>query len=287
MLTAAHRPAMSTDAATAKAPRRRRRTRRQTVAMRWGGFGLAALALVGAFGALWTSGVATAAAQAVGHMALAVSGAAGFRVEEVLVAGRSAVDPALLLEAIGAGRGDPILGVDPAAARASLLALPWVRDAAVERRLPDTLFVHIEERSPLALWQHDGRFSLIDGAGRELPISTASTFPDLPMVVGGDAASVATELMTALGAVPEIAGRVDTAVRVGGRRWDLHLDGGVTVKLPEAGVAEALGRLAALQREDRLLDRDVVSIDLRLPDRLFIRSSTLSSARKSVPEEST
>ena len=64
---------------------------------------------------------------------------------------------------------------------------------------------------------------------------------------------------------------VHDAVLVADRRWDLHLENGVTIKLPEKGVKEALAQLVKLNAESRLLDRDVVVVDLRLPDRITVR----------------
>ena len=43
--------------------------------------------------------------------------------------------------------------------------------------------------------------------------------------------------------------------------------------MPETGVAPALERLVALDREKNLLARDIVAIDLRLPDRVTVRLS--------------
>ncbi|MCH7555160.1 MAG: cell division protein FtsQ, partial [Proteobacteria bacterium] len=56
-----------------------------------------------------------------------------------------------------------------------------------------------------------------------------------------------------------------------GRRWNLRLDNGVDVELPEAGINAAWRRLADIERRHRLLSRDITAIDLRLPDRLVVR----------------
>jgi cell division protein FtsQ len=61
------------------------------------------------------------------------------------------------------------------------------------------------------------------------------------------------------------------AVFVAGRRWDLHLENGVTVKLPEKDVSAALTQLVKLSAERQLLGRDVIVVDLRLPDRVTVR----------------
>ena len=54
------------------------------------------------------------------------------------------------------------------------------------------------------------------------------------------------------------------------RRWNLRLTNGLDVRLPEAGVEQALERLVALDREKKLLSRDITSVDLRLPDRVTV-----------------
>ena len=61
------------------------------------------------------------------------------------------------------------------------------------------------------------------------------------------------------------------AVRVGDRRWNLHMQNGVDVLLPEGHEAVALQRLATLQEGHDLLGRPLQVIDLRLPDRLVVR----------------
>src|SRR3546814_7175157 len=59
-----------------------------------------------------------------------------------------------------------------------------MQDARVSRRLPDTLVVDIVERTPAAIWQHNGKLSLIDKKGVVLEPVTVATMPDLPLVIG-------------------------------------------------------------------------------------------------------
>ncbi|GBD42382.1 Cell division protein FtsQ [bacterium HR39] len=88
---------------------------------------------------------------------------------------------------------------------------------------------------------------------------------DLPWLFGEDAPRAWPALQEALARHPELAPRVRAAVRVGGRRWNLLIDGRIEVRLPESDVADALGRLARLEAADRLLERAVVAVDLRHP----------------------
>lgn len=52
-------------------------------------------------------------------------------------------------------------------------------------------------------------------------------------------------------------------MRVGERRWDLMLDRGQVIRLPEQGADDALRRVMASQAREKLLDRDVSVVDMR------------------------
>src|SRR6185437_4952529 len=166
--------------------------------------------------------------------ALSTTAALGLVVSDIEVEGRTTTDTATILAALDAHAGTPILSVNPARAKQQLEALPWVRSAAIERRLPDTLYVRLVERTPLAVWQHDGKQELIDRDGTVIRVTDLSRFAKLPTVVGGDAARRgAAELIDELASQPDLAARVTALVRVGDRRWNVRIDNAIDVMLPE------------------------------------------------------
>src|SRR5262249_50716034 len=126
------------------------------------GLGLAVLA--GGGFAAWTYGAPFVAANKDRAGALAVDAGArlGLKLENLTVEGRVLTPREDLLSAIDADRGTPILAIDVARARAEIEKLPWVRAAKVERHLPDTVNVEIEERKAYALWQQGKRYTLVD-----------------------------------------------------------------------------------------------------------------------------
>ena len=233
-----------------------------------GGIGLVSLLAAGAVFSGFTGRASDHAFGAFDRMAAR----AGFAVRNVMVEGRINADPALLLDLIGMRQGDPILAFDPAAVRQRLEHVPWIRRASVERRLPDTIYVLLEERRPLALWQNVGRLSLIDSDGVTLTGERLERFRDLMLVVGEGAPAHAASLFALLQGEPSIGRRVEAATFAGDRRWDLKLDNGVIVRLPERDAGLALTRLAAAQAKARLLDRGYVAIDLRDGDRIVVEA---------------
>lgn len=199
------------------------------------------------------------------------SAAWGLAVEDITVEGRRHASGPALLAATGLSRGAPILGVPLAEVQARLEALPWIERATVHRRLPHHIHVIVTEREPFALWQRQGRFALIDRSGRVIVENDVAPFAGLPLVVGAGAAPVAAALLDELARFPEVSQRVTAAVRVAERRWNLRLASGADVLLPEGAEPAAIERLAALHRDAGLLDRGLVAIDMRLPDRLVLR----------------
>lgn len=228
-------------------------------------------ALAGSTWLAWSAGIPQRAAADTLNAMVGASARMGFVVRDVFVVGRGQTPKATLLDALAVKRGAPILAVDLEAARQRVQALPWVRHASVRRVLPDTLVVEIVERRPLALWQQDKKFALIDDQGQVILRDDVGPFSQLMVVVGEDAPANATALVRMLASEPDLMARVKAAVRVGGRRWNLHMSDGIDVKLPEQDPERAWQRLGDYQRKHRLLDKPVRVLDLRFDDRLVVR----------------
>jgi cell division protein FtsQ len=196
---------------------------------------------------------------------------AGLRVTDVVIEGRANTPEPLLRAALGVSIGDPILGFSVEMARQRVETLSWVEHATVERRLPGTVVVYLQERRPFAIWQNQGKFVLIDRDGQLVANQNLAEFHNLPLVVGPGAPAAAATLIDALTDRPDLQKRVTAAVRVGERRWNLRLNNGADVMLPEGHEAEAIDRLVQLQQQHALLDRPLAAIDMRLGDRLVVR----------------
>jgi cell division protein FtsQ len=235
--------------------------------------GTAVVILAGGFFAAASAGWVATGLELGKTKALSLTAAAGFSVEDVMVLGRDRTTVADILGALQVKRGAPILAASPIEAKVRLEALPWVRSAAVARLLPDTIAVEITERKPMALWQHGGKFELIDEEGKMLPVEQLGQFSSLPVLVGEGAPEAGAELLAMLAEEPALRDRVAASVRVSDRRWNLRMDNGIDVELPEENAETAWRELARLERTYGLLERDIRRVDLRLPDRMVLQSA--------------
>jgi cell division protein FtsQ len=236
---------------------------------------------------------------------------AGAYVKHISVDGRQHTSRQDVLEAIGVlDQHTPIIALNAHAARQRLEKLPWVQQANVRIDYAGSVFVALQERIPVALWQRHSDFVLLDETGVviEDDITKAA---NLPIIVGADAPQKVSDFLNLLRAVPEIAPRVQAGVRVGClqgkqaaallpsqsqknvvierlafcRRWTLRLDNmttGTDVYLPADQPEQALKRLIALDHTHNILSRDIKVIDLRYKRKVILQPNAPSG--DSTPE---
>ena len=228
------------------------------------------VAVLGGSGWMWRSGLLDDCYRQAKTAAIAVSAHAGFRLREVLLVGREQVSREAVLAASELELGSPTLGLDAERISAKLERNRWIRRARVSTRLPDAVFIEIEERRPFALWQRDGRLRLIDHEGEVITDRQLYRYAHLPLVVARSEPERARPVLEMLGREPDLARRVRALIEVGGRRWNIRIDNGIDVRLPEAEPAAAWGELAQLDRRHALLARRISTIDLRIPSRIVV-----------------
>jgi len=203
----------------------------------------------------------------------ALANSAGFRITTVAIGGRKQLSQDEVLAIGGVSGRSSLLFLDAASVREKLKANPWISEATVLKLYPDQLKIDIVERSAFAIWQLDGRLSVISDDGAVLESYVSQRFLSLPLVVGKGAQAHAREFLALLARYPRVNSLTRAAVYVGERRWNLRLKDGLDIKLPENDVGNALATLSTLDRDEHLFSRDIVAVDMRLPDRLTVQLS--------------
>ncbi|MCX7318701.1 MAG: FtsQ-type POTRA domain-containing protein [Hyphomicrobiales bacterium] len=203
----------------------------------------------------------------------AAANAAGFRISSVVLNGRKQLTQDEILAIGGINGRSSLLFLDAAAVRDKLKANAWIADANVMKLYPDRLQIDVTERNAFALWQEEGKLAVIADDGAVLENYVPARFVKLPLVVGKGADSQAKDFIALLDRYPQVRAVTKAAIYVGERRWNLRINDNLDVRLPENDVGNALATLSKLDREERLFSRDIVAIDMRLPDRLTVRLS--------------
>jgi cell division protein FtsQ len=199
--------------------------------------------------------------------------AAGFRIVSIALAGNHHVTREEVIATAGITGTTSLVFLDVEQTRERLKTNPWIADATVLKLYPGELQIGIKEREAFALWQKDGQVSVIADDGIVLEPYVAPRLVQLPLVVGSGAQTRAKEFLALLDRFPAMHDFVRASVLVGERRWNLRLKNGIDVLLPETEVAAALEKFVALDRDKNLVTRAIVTIDLRLADRVTVRLS--------------
>lgn len=204
----------------------------------------------------------------------------GFAVEQVNIQGNYFTSEIDVLGVIGLDGDTSIIGYNVDTIRDELQTLPWVKFASVQKIYPDQLNITLTEHQPIALWQYNGEVNIIDKDGNII-LPYRSNFKDyLPLIVGRGAQNNAKTLFAAMEQFQNVKDRVKAYIRIGDRRWDLVLDNGVRIKLPEDNYEKRLSQMIDIDKKENLLSRDILSVDLRLDDRVTVKLSDAALKRR-------
>ncbi|WP_454644323.1 cell division protein FtsQ/DivIB [Bradyrhizobium liaoningense] len=238
------------------------------------GLGMTVLLLIGSCGfGIVKGGHLQDFVTAVSDARNALANSAGFRITSVVINGRKQLTQDEILAIGGVSGRSSLLFLDAEAVRDKLKANPWIADATVLKLYPGQLMIELTERKAFALWQEAGRLSVIADDGAVLEPYVSRRFLSLPLVVGKGADTQARDFLALLARYPQVNSVTKAAIFVGERRWNLRLKDGLDIRLPEQDVGNALAMLSKLDKDDRLFSRDIVAVDMRLPDRLVVQLS--------------
>lgn len=227
-------------------------------------------------GALFASGVIGRSFHAIGRGIDTISAEAGFGISEIHITGNRRTPYNQVLEVLAMQPGQSIFSADLWSAQRKLAALEWIASAEIHRRYPDAIFVTLVEKRPFALWQAppdahgDAPIWVVERNGRLITSHEVEKFRRLPKLVGAAAPENAADMVDAVRTHRAIAARIAAYARMGQRRWNLILDDGVTVQLPETGWQKELDALEQLIIDKGILERDITQIDLRSPTHYFL-----------------
>jgi cell division protein FtsQ len=204
--------------------------------------------------------------------------ALGFGVDMVTIVGSRGLNETEVLAATRITDRNSLLFLDLGEVRDRLRQIPLVKEVSVRKLYPDRLLIEITEREPFAIWQKDGKLLVVATDGTPIQELNDQRFTDLPFVVGKGANARVGEFLKIVDSAGDLRSRIRAGILVGERRWTLKMTTGLDVKLPENDPEEAIAQFARLARESRLLDKALVSIDLRAPGRMYARLTEEAAA---------
>ena len=204
----------------------------------------------------------------------------GFGLDSITIVGSRGLYETEILATAGISERNSLPFLDIAEVRDRLREIPLIKEVSVRKLYPDRLLIEITEREPFAIWQKEGKLLVVATDGTPIQELQDQRFTDLPFVVGQGANNRVGEFLKIMDAAGDLRSRIRAGILVSERRWTLKMTTGLDVKLPENDPEGAIAQFARVARESRLLDKDLVSIDLRVPGRMYARLTEEAAAAR-------
>ncbi|QIT35956.1 cell division protein FtsQ/DivIB [Wolbachia endosymbiont of Brugia pahangi] len=192
----------------------------------------------------------------------------GFSIDEVVVNGNKFTNEKDILNLVN--KTQPIIYISPSKLADSIQSVSkWIKHVRIHRILPNTLYINVDEHKPFALWKDNNKTSVIDSEGKVI----VDDYPtdNFIVITGQNALSNLKFIKDILESKTQLSDHISSCVYVENRRWNIILDNGSTVKLPEDDPHSAWNYLNHLQNTTDFTFSDWSIIDMRIIDKIFIK----------------
>ena len=202
------------------------------------------------------------------------------KLKEIHLIGRENISKELIIQELGLNSQTSMISINLKSLNEKLQAIKWVKSSIIERRLPDTIIIKLEEYKPFALLQVNDGHIVISSDGKRI-IKDNGKFSYLPVINGNGSEKHASKMLDILSSEPYLFHQVWAISFIGKRRWDVSLRSGIKIKLPEQNPLAAWTKLSEIDRLEAILSREFDVIDMRKSDHLVLTPSSRYNPERS------
>lgn len=198
-----------------------------------------------------------------------------FMIERMYLQGVTSASDAALRKILAFDLPVSSFKLDLETLKAAIEDVEAVESAVLMVRTDGTLDIGIVERVPVLIWRHETGLMLLDKSGALSGRMTSRLQrADLPLTAGAGVQDNVPEALEIFQKLTSISERVRGLIRVGERRWDVVLNRGQVVQLPEHQPLRALERVLAIHKAQDILSRDITTVDMRNGRKPVLRLSS-------------
>ena len=202
------------------------------------------------------------------------------KLKEIHLIGRENISKRMIIQELGLNSQTSMISINLKSLNEKLQAIKWVKSSIIERRLPDTIIIKLEEYKPFALLQVNDGHIVISSDGKRI-IKDNGKFSYLPVINGNGSEKHASKMLDILSSEPYLFHQVWAISLIGKRRWDVSLRSGIKIKLPEQNPLAAWTKLSEIDRLEAILSREFDVIDMRKSDHLVLTPSSRYNPERS------
>ena len=196
----------------------------------------------------------------------------GFVIKNIKILGIKNMSKETILEIVRTEKKSNIFNANLSKIYNELSDNDWVRNLYVERVLPNTIKIKIEEKKPIGIWQNETSNKLITKYGEIISIADVNKFKNnLPIIHGDNANNNAESILKILRTNKSFAKNIWSLTYINNRRWNLHFNQGIIILLPSVGVLKAWKKIIKLQEQYGVLNLGLTELDFRNPNKILGR----------------
>ncbi len=211
----------------------------------------------------------------------------GLNIKSVEIQGNKIVPTNLILDKIFESLGEvskkSLILLDLENLNKNLTSIGWVESVSIKKKMPGTLIITVNERSPKVIWQSAGQVWLANDNGDLLTQQIEKKYIYLPVILGHEPSKDIPELFKIVHSSKKLSPLVSGASKIGGRRWDITLSNGIKVMLPEENPVNSWKKLEELDGKNAILSKKINYVDMRIENQL---TTGLNTEQKNEVSES-
>ena len=194
----------------------------------------------------------------------------GFKIENVLITGTRNLSNNYIKDIIEIYKDGSIFNVDLSSIYNKIKQNSWVKEVSIERVLPNIIKIKILENQPIAIWQNKKNNKLITANGDIIFDGNVNDFKnDFPIIKGNKSKENISSILEILETNQNFYENIWSLTFINERRWDLHFNQGLVVRLPSKDIKKAWEKIIKLQKNYNVLNLRLTEIDLRNPKQIL------------------
>ena len=194
----------------------------------------------------------------------------GFKIENVLITGTRNLSNNYIKDTIEIYNDGSIFNIDLSSIYNKIKQNAWVKEVSIERILPNIIKIKILENQPIAIWQNKKNNKLITANGDIIFDGNVNDFKnDFPIIKGNKSKENISSILEILETNQNFYENIWSLTFINERRWDLHFNQGLVVRLPSKDIKKAWEKIIKLQKNYNVLNLRLTEIDLRNPKQIL------------------
>ena len=194
----------------------------------------------------------------------------GFKIENILITGTRNLSNNYIKDIIEIYKDGSIFNIDLSSIYNKIIQNSWVKEVSVERVLPNIIKIKILENQPIAIWQNKKNNKLITANGDIIFDGNVNDFKnDFPIIKGNKSKENISSILEILETNQNFYENIWSLTFINERRWDLHFNQGLVVRLPSKDIKKAWEKIIKLQKNYNVLNLKLTEIDLRNPKQIL------------------